>query len=97
MVRLAQCVHRVLQMMLLSDGSVTRHLQLLTGQPIQVVSGTRAPNLVQQSVLPGQACSAAWPEGGSRCAWFCRLAVMQPGLQGRQRLVAFGQCSSASV
>lgn len=26
-----------LQMMLLSDGSVTRHLQLLTGQPIQVV------------------------------------------------------------
>jgi hypothetical protein len=26
------------QMMLLSDGSVTRHLQLLTGQPIQVVS-----------------------------------------------------------
>jgi hypothetical protein len=25
------------QMMLLSDGSVTRHLQLLTGQPIQVV------------------------------------------------------------
>jgi hypothetical protein len=28
----------VLQMILLSDGSVTRHLQLLTGQPIQVVS-----------------------------------------------------------
>ncbi len=31
-------LHDLLQVMLLSDGSVTRHLQLLTDLPVQVVS-----------------------------------------------------------
>lgn len=32
-------ISRHMQVMLLSDGSVTRHLQLLTDLPVQVVGG----------------------------------------------------------
>lgn len=39
------------KMMLLSDGSVTRHLQLLTGQHIEVVSCCLAPPSMQRSAI----------------------------------------------
>ena len=39
------------KLMLLSDGSVTRHLQLLTGQHIKVVSPSPKPSVAWRALL----------------------------------------------
>ena len=52
--KLRESLRDLLQVMLLSDGSVTRHLQLLTDLPVQVVSRIRAMHGID--LLPGYIC-----------------------------------------